>query len=896
MELIGKSGSMMAAVFETAGYIYQDHVLTQLKSAFEGSLGGFVFLIGVVVAIFAVVIRGGFKLAPWLLIGPPMFFAVILPRTSINEAQWKFGQQDRNQGRVTRRVQDVVGQSANNVQVSKLFARYVFLVSETVQEVSRRINTIGNAEDRLLIFRGDMLGFLYSGQIEDRDFFFFLHDAFFGQCKRYIYAASIIADDQFTLTERSGAERLIGGNLNNFRTDPTVTLRGRSLAFYQDRMGNVGTTYNEIARERERLTSNVFTCEQIWRLTEAGLLEYAGRRVEDIRRRADAGEIPQAQLLQNIQQAIFGGNPQPTPGQEAQFNQAAVQRLTRVAAAYMLRNEYLEQTNIPAMMNAAGNSGWTASTEVIDHDNFYQTERARVASLEFSEKTRLMTAAENLPYYQGLGLFFLGYTFPFFAMLLLIPGKHPGFLLWFVLWLWLKSWDVGIAVVAMLDKLLFTVLGYHQEVRNQSPELKTAFEGAMVALMNMDPTFQMSTYYNILGVSLMSIPVISSQLILGALTGGAGLIAAGMNQTAQTVSGGVQVSQQQTAVGELRFRYHDERKARMDANVDMLFGRLPSSQDQRARYAAGSPEYRQDTLRYGSDGADLIAAQPAANRAGFRRDLSNGTRTIPFSMPDGRTLQRRAGGVAYPIGVQNRAFLDTNRLNQTMRTLDGMSQSIAGLRRQASVLGELSNPTSQLAWQRGNPIYEQLTGVFRTFSGGANYQMTLLEQQFREQMVSGDVLLAWTQFNLNYSADNQGHAGRARVWGMLEVPWTMAAGTVQDDQYDQQLRSDHVARQSATITAMAEIIRSAQSNPANPQAARLLTREGFRSYVAGHLRGEHRLTPDQQRDIEAMLNDNAFMNRLFPREGAVAPADRGPGRLPAATLRLFMRSQEGANP
>src|SRR5262245_14717875 len=118
---------MMAAVLETAGYIYQDHMLTDLEKAMGGLLGGFIFLIGIVIALTHTAVRGSFKLAPWLLIGPPMFFAAVLPRTQIDEVQWRFGQQARNQSKVSSRVTVMTGKGAANVRVSKLFERYVRL-------------------------------------------------------------------------------------------------------------------------------------------------------------------------------------------------------------------------------------------------------------------------------------------------------------------------------------------------------------------------------------------------------------------------------------------------------------------------------------------------------------------------------------------------------------------------------------------------------------------------------------------------------------------------------------------------------------------------------------------------------------------------------------------------
>ena len=116
-------------------------------------------------------------------------------------------------------------------------------------------------------------------------------------------------------------------------------------------------------------------------------------------------------------------------------------------------------------------------------------------------------------------------------MLLLIPGKHAGFLLWFVLWIWAKSWDIGFAVVMLLDEMLFALMNVrHVDGTEQGPaglQLDPDLALAMRSLEEVDPTFSLTTYYNIIGIALNSIPIISAYLILGSLRGGAGLISAG---------------------------------------------------------------------------------------------------------------------------------------------------------------------------------------------------------------------------------------------------------------------------------------------------------------------------------------------------------------------------------
>lgn len=56
--LIGFAGTMVCAVFETLGYQYQSRILDEFSDAFQGEVGGLIYLIGVTVAIFAMATRG----------------------------------------------------------------------------------------------------------------------------------------------------------------------------------------------------------------------------------------------------------------------------------------------------------------------------------------------------------------------------------------------------------------------------------------------------------------------------------------------------------------------------------------------------------------------------------------------------------------------------------------------------------------------------------------------------------------------------------------------------------------------------------------------------------------------------------------------------------------------
>lgn len=157
--------------------------------------------------------------------------------------------------------------------------------------------------------------------------------------------------------------------------------------------------------------------------------------------------------------------------------------------------------------------------------------RSRSSEASWSERSRLLVSATTLPYYQGLGLFFLAVVFPFFAILLLIPGKQSGFFLWFGLWAWFKSWDVAFSIVMLLGDVIYSMFAVNigSVLKNFYFNLGLQPDMAMAiySIRAFDPSYDLTTYYHIVSVCLLSIPSITGYVIMGVFRGGHGLISEG---------------------------------------------------------------------------------------------------------------------------------------------------------------------------------------------------------------------------------------------------------------------------------------------------------------------------------------------------------------------------------
>ncbi len=78
---------------------------------------------------------------------------------------------------------------------------------------------------------------------------------------------------------------------------------------------------------------------------------------------------------------------------------------------------------------------------------------------QFSKFGELYTWAEMVPYFQGQLLYYLAIAYPFAAMFVVIPGMFKGFLQWCQFWIWVKLWDLGFAMVTVLERSVWSITG-----------------------------------------------------------------------------------------------------------------------------------------------------------------------------------------------------------------------------------------------------------------------------------------------------------------------------------------------------------------------------------------------------------------------------------------------------
>ncbi len=648
-DLVGSSGTLVTTTFETLGYHYQAYILDKLSSPLTESAAALVYVVGAIVVMVGYIMTGKVKDYLWFILGPALYLAVIVSRTETPGTEWKFGNDPRDQERVTAQVTALITKQqtgfGSEARVSTVFAEYNRVVSRIIQEIVETLDKNRKKTDLRFLLRAELSGFIHAQDIDDAGLRDLLHHGLFRSCANVLEAGKESQDTHNAPNDRD----VYREQYENLKNNSTIGLGANAINFIAALRTDYPSLYNLSMQEanageqvlaeinsaersdkdsetwrrdyeqnrRELESNNSFSCQQIWNFSYTGLIQHAKRVVDGSAQTAEKNGIDPQKFISDVAQAIGVKKNDATAS-----SVAGAQILYRYVGQTLLRNTW-DTTSTSAFINDYVNRDRIATLRRPAESELSQAERTRVGNREWAERSKLMMAAATMPYYQGLGLYLLSISFPFFFLLLLIPGKHAGCLLWFMMWIWIKSWDIGYAVVMMLDDVLFSIFSLGSaSVAGSS--LNPEFSVAMYSLRSMDPTFHLSTYYAIIATAMGAVPAISAQLILGSLKGGAGLIAQGQQQLSDFFTTGAREMEGQYAVtgdrlGNLQAEQNKAEEAYKDAN------------------STGNPGFRQplsNPLGFDQTGIGF-------NQEASRAWSDNQTQSPLYGSPDGT-----AGGYA----------------------------------------------------------------------------------------------------------------------------------------------------------------------------------------------------------------------------------------------------------
>ena len=100
-----------------------------------------------------------------------------------------------------------------------------------------------------------------------------------------------------------------------------------------------------------------------------------------------------------------------------------------------------------------------------------------------SKSSELYNWALMMPYVQGILLYVIIVAYPLAAMAMVIPGYWKAFFTWVTFFAWIKMWDVGFAVVQVLERSVWATMGNNSNMaRVANMLIQTAFKTSGVGI------------------------------------------------------------------------------------------------------------------------------------------------------------------------------------------------------------------------------------------------------------------------------------------------------------------------------------------------------------------------------------------------------------------------------
>jgi hypothetical protein len=484
----------------------QNRLLDLLDSGLGNAIGGLLFVIAGVAALTLVALGREYKFYRWFIIGPILYLAMLDKSTwvEIEQPEWKLGNVVYNQKTVkmaTKKVND----EETKIKVAWFFKEWNKFSSTLINELIKLIDFENNRLDKYFVKQADIYYDFFMVKLENPAFEKFISLGM-DKCINYFTNASVANEKDMTT---SGTIPVFYIDDNSDLNLSKIINDDKNVICVKDQKDI--TLKNALNEEISELTlqNSYITCSSFYQILVKVLEKHAECVVDKIILKNKPYD-PNNQNDPNDPNNQKEGDPKWLndakkrlnykfqPGAKTDFS------LMYKELAIRLFVGALKKINPHALAATAG-----PRSTVIDSANQNHivkpdivTDIGTVVNFEkWRSIGKLKAWGYSLPYVQGVILWFLAMFFPFFVIAAILPGRHHIFFTWMALWFWVKSWDIGYALIMLLDTILYKIFPMGSNVTDTSDPIR-----AFQKVLNKDPTFSISMYYDLLGACMMSIP------------------------------------------------------------------------------------------------------------------------------------------------------------------------------------------------------------------------------------------------------------------------------------------------------------------------------------------------------------------------------------------------------
>ena len=523
--VIGLAGQFIAAVLETAGLFGQSQVLTNFSNMFQ-SLGALLYTWFVIGGLISLAVFGDYKKALYFFIAPALFWWLITDTVSLTDESvvHQFGTRIHDSHRQKKALKRMGNREmhtdASGAKVSKFFAKYDRLVSSTIQQLVAFLIDTDRNEDLIRVARERVYTRLFTQRGKNKHYISLLSLGLIGRCSDYVtlrYGArsNALLNASRGLRPDASQEDLdrygIDTNSDEYqaylrRVEKAKQLKAKSIELPEKLHAYVKALGFDPQEE--------ITCGKVWKYIQKATIDKAEEMLkapteEQKKEFPELSDVEWERAYQAIIKKL-------KPKNSSDVTDGDRKKAAEVLAAFILKNSIGHTAHGAMAMQIRQRGNWDEHLK----QTIYGDKQASLGAAQRQTGVYLIAA---IPYLQGVLLYLLSFSFPFFCLMVLVPGRTSSIVVWLSLWLWVKSWDLGAAMIHFVRQLLWDMMPNATEVRigsNTTADFYNLDWDAEGSVMNLiyinDPAAHHGTYYTIIVVLTMATPVITGYFCLGA--------------------------------------------------------------------------------------------------------------------------------------------------------------------------------------------------------------------------------------------------------------------------------------------------------------------------------------------------------------------------------------------
>lgn len=548
--IAGKASNLVCAAMETAGAAIQSDMLDWVSGADGQGLAGLLYLLSIASAVIIFVSGGNYKWGRYLLIGPTLFMFLTTVRSQSDGTQWAFGDRNFEEAALKKSLVGVIDKgTGTGIRVSLFFKFWNAFTSEVSHKLISSLNLDQSESEFSLVKKVEtyMMTWDVLARIHDDDLRTVIKLTLSNKCRTFFDELRKINTPGNLPSEVTLAQAVV----KEYDEKPVFLFQGDEQTF-----GWPKEVLDWV--KKKNFQGRAFTCRQLWE----EIVPDAQEEMKDVIDQHLARSLAPGESLEKVKETYYlkigeyTGKYENSLEDGEGLQQGAKQYAIDWLVAKAMWEEIWEQNSYTASNAMQGGNPLIFSAGGPVPASFSgNNEDASTAIQQFNktevygQRSEFVTAALSMPHFQGVGLLILSASFPFFAMLLVVPGRALNFLTWMGLWAWLKLWDLGFAVVMLIDNMLYSM--FPRGMNLKPGELKDPGI-AWAKIFEIDPTHSEAVYYNLIATCLFAVPVVTAVFVKGGSGELGNIINQNWQQYAAKIAGGASsYSRSQQAQGHM---------------------------------------------------------------------------------------------------------------------------------------------------------------------------------------------------------------------------------------------------------------------------------------------------------------------------------------------------------